>query len=72
MAVSDFKAKCLGLIDQVKETGEEIVITKRGVPVARLAPLRVEKPWLHLQGSGQIVGDIISPVIEESDIEALK
>jgi len=27
---SEFKAKCLALMDQVKETGDEIVITKNG------------------------------------------
>ena len=43
MKASEFKAKCLKLMDEVAETGEEIVITKNGKPVSRLAPYR-EKP----------------------------
>ena len=37
---SEFKAKCLKLIDEVNETGEPIVITKRGKTVARLEAAR--------------------------------
>ena len=35
---SEFKAKCLKLMDEVAETGEEIVITKNGRPVSKLVP----------------------------------
>jgi len=33
-----FKAECLGLLDRVAQTGEELVITKHGTPVARVVP----------------------------------
>ena len=36
MKASEFKAKCLKLMDEVAENGEEIVITKNGNPTARL------------------------------------
>ena len=36
MKASEFKAKCLGLMDEVAEKGGEIVITKNGKPVAKL------------------------------------
>ena len=39
MTATEFRAKCLRLIDEVAETGREIVITKRGRPVARLRPI---------------------------------
>jgi len=39
VAASEFKAKCLGLLDEVAETGEPVVITKRGRPVARLTAI---------------------------------
>ena len=39
---SEFKARCLQLMDEVAESGEEIVITKRGRPVSRLTPYREE------------------------------
>ena len=35
---SEFKAKCLALLDEVAETGETIIVTKRGKPVARVEP----------------------------------
>ena len=61
---SEFKAKCLKLMDEVAETGEPIVITKNGKPVAQLAPA-VERPktlrGLH-KGKGRILGDIVSPI----------
>jgi prevent-host-death family protein len=37
-----FKARCLKLLDEVAETGETIVVTKRGKPVARVEP--IEEP----------------------------
>ena len=36
---SEFKAKCLQLMNEVAETGETIVITKNGKPVAQLSPV---------------------------------
>jgi prevent-host-death family protein len=42
IAISKFKAECLGLLDEVAETGEELVVTKRGKPIARVVP--VEEP----------------------------
>ena len=49
---SEFKAKCLQLMDEVAETGEEIVITKHGRPVSRLAPYR-ERPKTLFGRAGQ-------------------
>lgn len=48
VAASEFKAKCLALLDQVAETGETIVVTKRGKPVARVVP---PEPPVSLKGS---------------------
>lgn len=48
VSASQFKAKCLGMLDEVAATGEEIVITKRGRPVARV--LAADKP-ASLRGS---------------------
>ena len=38
VAAAVFKAKCLELMDRVRETGEEFVVTKHGEPVAKLVP----------------------------------
>lgn len=72
MNASAFKARCLRLLDQVSRTGEEIVILKRGRPVARVVPARDDKPWLALRGRGEFTGDPFAGVIRESDIEALR
>jgi prevent-host-death family protein len=59
----EFKAKCLKLLDEVQRTGEVIVVTKRGKPVARLmAPLAetVESVFGRQKGSMTIVGDIVN------------
>jgi len=62
---SAFKAKCLALMDQVARTGETIVVTKNGRPVAELRPHRPPRArsliGLH-RGQVKIRGDIISPV----------
>ena len=56
-----FKARCLALLDQVAETGEPVVVTKRGKPVARLLP--VEDADLHpLRGSVLRETDLVSPI----------
>jgi prevent-host-death family protein len=61
---SEFKAKCLALMDQVKETGDEIIITKNGVPVSKLSPI-INKPKTLFGTSKQnlkITGDILEPI----------
>jgi prevent-host-death family protein len=72
--IADFKARCLRLVAEVDRTGEEIVILKRGQPVARVVPAHDSsaKPWLALRGSGQFVGNAFEPVIAQADIEALQ
>jgi prevent-host-death family protein len=41
---AEFKARCLELIDRVKETRAEFVVTRHGKPVARLVPVESEQP----------------------------
>lgn len=63
---SEFKAKCLALIDEVARMGDSLVITKNGKPVAILAPYDERRPslaGLH-RGSVEILGDIVSPLDE--------
>ena len=72
MKASEFKAKCLKLMDEVAENGEEIVITKNGSPTARLVPYR-ERPrdWFGAdRGNLEILGDIISPIDVEWEAES--
>ena len=71
---AEFKAKCLALIDQVRERGESITITKRGRIVARLVPAgdEDERPWMTLRGRGRWTGDPFAPILDEHDIQVLK
>lgn len=60
----EFKARCLALMDEVQRSGGEYVITKRGVPVARLLAASAEhRPLLgSLTGTATTVGDVVSPL----------
>lgn len=51
----EFKARCLALLDRVARTRESIVVTKRGRPVARLAPL--ESDGVPARGLATVGGD---------------
>jgi len=61
---SEFKAKCLKLMDEVAATGEPLVITKSGKPVAQLGPVARERRslWGLHKGQIEILGDIIEPI----------
>jgi prevent-host-death family protein len=71
---SDFKAKCLALIDQVHQGGEPILIRKRGKIVARLtgASNPDNRPWYTVRGKSHFAGNPYAPVVNEEDIETLK
>jgi prevent-host-death family protein len=75
VAISEFKAKCLALIDQVQKTKKPIVITRFGKPVAEVVPLS-PKPtadWMgSMKDSMKILGDIVSPASDENEWEALR
>ena len=67
----EFKAKCLKLLDKVAEDRQPLVITKRGKPVAQVVPIPTEVELFgSMRGSGEILGDIISPL--DVEWEAMK
>jgi prevent-host-death family protein len=70
IAVSKFKATCLALLDQVYKTGQPLLVTKRGKPIAQVMPPVPERPAHRnpigaMAGKFEIVGDIVAPVGEE-------
>ena len=72
---SEFKARCLAILDQVQTTGERVLILKRGRPVAELLPTGVDQneyPQLELAGTLTIVDDIIGPAVPQQDWETLR
>lgn len=68
---SEFKAKCLHLMDRVNEDGTEFVITKNGRPVSRLVPYRRRPQSLFGLHRGQVTSrdDLIVPVGERWEAE---
>ncbi len=60
----EFKAKCLHIMDEVNQTRQSIIITKRGKPVAKLIPFAEEKLKLFgkLKGSMTLLSDITQPI----------
>jgi prevent-host-death family protein len=66
-----FKAKCLAIMDRVQKTGESVLITKHGKPVARLspAPSAPEDVFGYMAGKVKVVGDIVGPVTPFEDWE---
>ena len=72
---SDFKARCLAILDHVHQTGERVVILKRGRPVAELSRTTGEGeryPQDDLAGTVVVVGDIVGPVLPDEHWESLK
>ncbi|MEZ5402621.1 MAG: type II toxin-antitoxin system Phd/YefM family antitoxin [Bryobacteraceae bacterium] len=73
VTAAEFKAKCLALMDEVCQSDAEIIVTKRGKPVARLTsvPPLVPIPFLNRsQGIMEETGDIVSPVNPDWDVDA--
>ena len=64
MPAGEFKARCLKVMDEVRRARQPVVITKKGVPVAKLVP--VDEPSDDvlgcMAGTAEIKGDIESPV----------
>ncbi len=66
---SEFKAKCLQIMEEVAATGETVVITKRGIPITELIPARRRPTTFFgaLKGSISVEGDIVAPLDTEWD-----
>jgi len=70
----EFKQTCLRLLDDVGESGEPIVITKRGKPVAQLTAVPAQRTgdWAGaLRDRGEIRGDLVAPAAEPGEWDAL-
>jgi prevent-host-death family protein len=74
MAISKFKAECLAVLERVRRTGDPVLVTRFGKPVAEIVP--ASKPptasgWLGgLAATGRVVGDIVAS--ESRDWEVLE
>ena len=76
VSISKFKATCLARLDKVKRTGQPLLITRKGEPIAEVKPPpppQAARGWIgSLQSTGRILGDIVSPTAAGSEWEALR
>jgi len=74
VAISEFKAKCLGILEQVRKTHTPIRVTRFGKPVAEVvppSPKNLPANWLGcIEGTIRIVGDIVDPAGSLDDWES--
>jgi prevent-host-death family protein len=74
MPVSEAKAKLLATVEKVRATGETVVLTKHGKPVAVLGPFKRDPDSIFgfMAGEGKIIGDIESPISPAEDWESMQ
>lgn len=75
IAISEFKAKCLALLDQVQKTKRPILITRFGKPVAEVVPPspRPTADWIgSMRDKIEILGDIVAPANDLDEWEVLR
>lgn len=73
IAISKFKATCLAVLERVRKTGKPIRVTRFGQVIAEIGPPSLAQPTRRFGrrvGSGEILGDIVGPIGDESDWEA--
>ena len=73
IAISKFKATCLAVLEKVRRTGQPIVVTRFGHPVAQIIPPAPSKGIPKLGtgvGTMEILGDIVGPISDISDWDA--
>jgi prevent-host-death family protein len=74
MPAGEFKAKCLAVMAEVSATGQPVLVTKRGKPLARVLPLEDHPPkeapeaiFGCLRHMGKITGDIVSSEFSDDE-----
>ncbi len=60
LAVSEFKSRCLEVLETLRHGGRDLIVTKHGEPIARVMPIRKPRPLRGLlKGQVEIRGDIV-------------
>jgi prevent-host-death family protein len=76
MPISEFKATCLAVLERVRTTGQPLLVTRRGKPVAQILPPPPEKKagsgFGSMKGTARILGDIVGPISSEEEWDAAK
>jgi len=76
IAISEFKAKCLAVLERVRSTKKPVRVTRFGKPVAEVVPptaVAARSSWIgSMKNSMRIKGDIVSPATDEDEWEVLR
>jgi prevent-host-death family protein len=74
MPAGQFKSTCLAVLDEVRSTGEPVIVTKHGKPVAKVVPVEPldDDIFGYMRGRIQILGDLIEPATDPDEWEALR
>jgi prevent-host-death family protein len=74
IAISKFKATCLAVLERVRRTRQPVVVTRFGRPIAEVVPPALPargKRWLGaMEGTGEILGDVVAPAAGTAEWEA--
>ncbi len=71
IAISQFKAHCLEIIEKLQTNGQSVIITKRDKAIAKVLPLDNKKVSLFgmLKNKAEIKADILEPIDEKWNAE---
>jgi len=76
IAISEFKATCLAVLERVRRTGASIIVTKHGQPVAEIVPPPAtveDRNWLgSMRDSAVIKGDLVAPISSLDEWDAFR
>ena len=75
ITITEFRKRCNSVLAELQRTGESIRITRFGIPLVEVhpasAPAQSPRPLGAMRDTVRIVGDIVSPAVDESDWEVL-
>lgn len=72
--ISEFKALCLRLLEEIHQTGEPLIVTKNGKPLVVVHPFSeptIRVPFGIAKGTAKIKGDIVEPASSEEEWDVL-
>lgn len=76
ISISEFKATCLAVLDEVRRTGRSVVVTRRGEPIAEIVPpsrAALGEVWVGaMQGTATFADDLIEPASAPDEWDVLR
>lgn len=72
IAIGQFKATCLKVLEQVNKSKQPLIVTKRGIPLVRILPTTEDIDRTSLIGSIIYEDELILPALDDKDWDASK